>query len=284
MCGNCDFETSTCGFYDKSSGRFLWSRVQEPTNNTDQGPQTDHTYINDTNTKGNMMLTQLSTSSGSSSSRSDLWGPVVGRTSENCKISMWVHMKHTGSRMSLYFTNSTYIYNYKFLLTIYGFGNDYWQKFLINVGAYPPKYQLEINAYPYYSNNFNYSDIGIDDVTFEDCSAKQILLDKSIDCNFDQSMCFYTNDISPDSLVKWERRANQSSSLTGPSSDHTSGFGYYTIFYTTFSLTDGKAGRLSSTVQTTLSNQYLCFEFWYLMFGATVFIKQRVFLLLNFLL
>lgn len=101
MCGTCDFEKSMCGFYDKSSGRFFWTRAQAPTQNPiGSGPQTDHTYVNDTNTKGYHAITQLTTSSGSFSSRSDLWGPVMGRTSDTCQLTLWAHIRDSDSRIS----------------------------------------------------------------------------------------------------------------------------------------------------------------------------------------
>ena len=102
MCGTCDFEKSECGFKDKSSGRFFWIRAEEPTTNTipGAGPTTDHTYINDTNTKGNYAITQLSLTGGTITSRADYWGPPLGRTSDLCRFTFWAHMRHTTSRIS----------------------------------------------------------------------------------------------------------------------------------------------------------------------------------------
>lgn len=105
MCGTCDFEKSECGFKDKSSGRFNWVRAQEPTTNTipGAGPLTDHTYVNDTNTKGYFAITQLSLTGGTTIGRTDYWGPPVGRTSDLCKFTFWVHMKNPASRISKFF-------------------------------------------------------------------------------------------------------------------------------------------------------------------------------------
>lgn len=167
-----------------------------------------------------------------------------------------------------YFTNSTYSFDYKFLRTIYGDGTDGWRFYTMDVGAYRAKYQIEINAYPAYRDNFNYSDIAIDDVAFVNCDAAKITFDESLDCDFDTNMCHYMND--PDAVIKWTRKANQTYSSTGPSYDHTTTKGYYALFSPLYSQTDGKTGLLLSSIQTTRKNQDYCFSFWYLMFGETV--------------
>lgn len=138
----------------------------------------------------------------------------------------------------------------------------------MDVGAYRAKYQIEINAYPAYRDNFNYSDIAIDDVAFVNCGAAKITFDESLDCDFDTSMCHYMNDA--EAVIKWTRKANQTYSSTGPANDHTTTTGYYALFSPLFSQTDGKTGLLMSTIQTTRKNQDFCFSFWYLMFGETV--------------
>ena len=128
-----------------------------------------------------------------------------------------------------------------------------------------------MNAYPEfdYNNETFYSDVAIDDVEWVECSStNDIVLDKSLDCDFDQNMCSYQNDI--DAVIMWTRAANQSSSTTGPAYDHTTRYGYYAFMSVYYSNTNGKPGRLMSSIQTQKSNQDLCFDFWYLMFGATV--------------
>lgn len=102
MCGTCDFEKSLCGFYDKSSDRFEWARIQEPSTNptSGEGPLTDHTYINDANTKGHFAITRILPASTTTFTRSDLWGPVMGRTSTFCKVNFWLFIKHPYSRIS----------------------------------------------------------------------------------------------------------------------------------------------------------------------------------------
>jgi hypothetical protein len=267
MCGNCDFETSQCGFYDKSSNKMLWKRIQSPSPNP-QGPQIDHTYLNNTSVKGYFMATQLSTISGTFSYRTDLWGPVLGTTGANCKFTFWMHMKDKNARISTYFTNSTYVYDYKSLGTLYGTGDDNWYYYTLNIGQYKAKFQLEINAYPTYQNDFNYTDIAIDDTSFEDCSPDILIYDASLDCDFDLDFCKYYNDITAE--LSWQRKVNRTFSSSGPLNDHTTGIGYYAMFMPTYSTINGKAGRLQSTIQKSLSNEYICYEFWYLMFGETV--------------
>ena len=103
MCGTCDFEKSMCGYYeDAANGRFRWSRIQGPSvnPNPDEGPTTDHTFINNPSTNGFFVSSQFTSNT---STRSYLWGPTMGRTSEICEIKMWIYMKHPSSRISMYF-------------------------------------------------------------------------------------------------------------------------------------------------------------------------------------
>ena len=37
-CGTCDFESSSCGWYDNGNGEFRWNRKQAPSDNP-QGPE-----------------------------------------------------------------------------------------------------------------------------------------------------------------------------------------------------------------------------------------------------
>ena len=60
-CGTCDFETSQCGWYDRSDDKFVWKRKQSPSSNP-TGPQIDHTYGN--SRKGYFMGTEIDENNG----------------------------------------------------------------------------------------------------------------------------------------------------------------------------------------------------------------------------
>lgn len=267
MCGTCDFETSLCGWYDKSSNRFNWLRTKAPSSNP-QGAQIDHTYLNNTSIKGYFAATQL-TNVGSFSGRVDFWGPVFQETSANCKMKFWLNMFNTGSRMSIYYTNASNTGSFRLLQSISNGFSDYnWRFFTVNIGANVANYQIEINAYPYYTNELNYTDIALDDIEFSSCSKNFVEFDKSLNCNFDESYCDYYNDAKND--IIWNRKANRTYTSAGPLYDHTTKNGYYVLFSPTSLFLNGKTGRLQSTIQKTLINQYICYEFWYLMFAESV--------------
>ncbi|CAF0808194.1 unnamed protein product, partial [Brachionus calyciflorus] len=268
-CGTCNFETSWCGWYDKSNDKIVWNRRQAPSTNT-QGPQIDHTLSNSTQAKGSFLITEIDIDAGTFINRAILLGPRFEATSASCKVSLWIFMDNPDSRTTFYFTNVTNTYDYKFLGTVYGTGNKNWFKLNFDIGRYPANYQMEIISYPNYNNYLNYSDIAIDDVEFLDCSSSSVTIDKELECNFEQTFCNYANDFTND--LNWVRQSNQSSLYinTGPTGDHTTGLGYYALFKPTFSSIKGSSGRLISSIQTIRTNKTICLNFWYHMYGIEV--------------
>lgn len=100
MCGTCDFETSMCGYYDKSDKKFSWTRIQEPSLNPNpgEGPLTDHTFLKDPTKKGHFVTTQYNPNE--SGYKTHLWGPIMGSTSSFCKLNLWAYLMHPRSLLS----------------------------------------------------------------------------------------------------------------------------------------------------------------------------------------
>jgi len=116
-CGTCDFETSWCGFVDRSNDKFVWNRKQAPSSNS-QGPQVDHTFGQSKN--GYFISTEINPQ-GQYVNQAKLLGPKLQKTSESCKVSMWIHMKSPLiSTIDFLFTNSLDYENYEFLYSIDG--------------------------------------------------------------------------------------------------------------------------------------------------------------------
>ena len=262
-CGTCDFETSMCGWYDRSDDRLVWTRRKAPSQNP-KGPQIDHTIGTQA---GSFLITQIDENGGEYSYNSVLLGPRLEATSQTCKMSMYVHMNDPfTSDITFYFNNVSNYYDYEYLDSLDGpLGND-WQYVEVFIGAFPANYHVEVMTYPEYDDDDYYGDVAIDDVLFSNCSPEP-LIDASLDCNFDQSFCNYFKD--PTSDFDWTRSKGFPYLSTGPASDHTSGSGYYAAMEAYYPVEPNERARLVSTLQT-FTNQEICFKFWYLMFGADV--------------
>ena len=195
-CGTCDFETSTCGWYDGG-----WNvkiiRKTGPSSNP-FGPQIDHT---------------LQTSSGSylyadrsnyeSSLSGDLIGPLHGAMSEFCSLSMWIHMGETDvadlkSTIDIFIANSEDFDNdYDHIGSIFGPVGSDWRQFRFSTGQRPYGWIIEMYLHAMYSLAYDrYTDIGIDDVKFENCAVNIINLpqNQSLDCTFGNGFCYYYLD------------------------------------------------------------------------------------------
>lgn len=174
----------------------------------------------------------------------------------------------------IYLVNSTNISSYHLLKSIYGEDIAAWKFYSIEAGSYPAKLRLQMLAYPYY--NFvkpsEYSDVAIDDIEWIDCSSNlYIETDMPINCDFEKGMCSYHND--PSAVIMWTRKTG-GSTWTGAPYDHTTKKGFYVQMTVSITTVNKKPARLMSSIQTKLSNQDVCFEFWYYMFGDTVCTKK----------
>jgi len=88
-CGTCDFETSTCGWYDDGFN-LEWVRKTGPSVNP-IGPQIDNTLQS---ALGSYYLTIRK--NGNSDLNGVALSPTLGAMSKNCKLSFWAHMGDTG--------------------------------------------------------------------------------------------------------------------------------------------------------------------------------------------
>ncbi|CAH1795585.1 unnamed protein product, partial [Owenia fusiformis] len=100
----------------------------------------------------------------------------------------------------------------------------------------------------------------------------------SMDCNFDNGMCEWENDVLDD--FDWTRLSGPTpTSNTGPSADHTTGSGYYMYTESSEPVLEGQRARIMGPLMPSidaLSNY--CFEFFYHMYGSSVGTLRVVFL------
>ena len=249
-CGTCNFETSTCGWTDGLYYGFEWIRKTGPSS-TLSGPQIDHT---------------LQTSAGSylGTRRKDnldgmiaapLNSPTFGQLASTCKISFWAHLGDPGlvlrpHQIDVYVSNKAEIFEYTG--TAFGPTGSNWVQYRLNVGARPAGYIITMWGFNFNSiANDVMTEIGLDDVIFENCGEITPAPDETFpcsdgsflsssrvcdfikdcisgndeavcgNCDFEKSFCNWFDD-SPNTL-QWKRGQAGSSSTTGPTIDHTLG-------------------------------------------------------------
>ncbi|CAH1778746.1 unnamed protein product [Owenia fusiformis] len=88
----------------------------------------------------------------------------------------------------------------------------------------------------------------------------------SVSCNFDSDMCGFTNATGLD--FKWSRsRSKTPSSSTGPTSDHTSGTGYFMFIETSSPRVRGDTAGLLTPLLSIVGSA--CFKMYYHMYGSS---------------
>ncbi|XP_071492677.1 MAM and LDL-receptor class A domain-containing protein 2-like isoform X11 [Diadema antillarum] len=89
----------------------------------------------------------------------------------------------------------------------------------------------------------------------------------NFDCDFAYGTCGWQQSYFDD--FDWTRNSGStSSSSTGPSGDHTTGYGYYMYIETSSPRYSGQDARLTSPAQYRYGPQ--CLTFWYHMYGGTI--------------
>ncbi|XP_071956926.1 MAM and LDL-receptor class A domain-containing protein 2-like [Antedon mediterranea] len=88
-----------------------------------------------------------------------------------------------------------------------------------------------------------------------------------IDCDFELGICGYTQ-LKTDDFDWTRQKGSTASSQTGPSTDHTTGIGYYIYIETSSPRLLGDKALISTPSMTITSKR--CLNFWYHMYGSTV--------------
>ncbi|XP_028986820.1 zonadhesin isoform X2 [Betta splendens] len=96
----------------------------------------------------------------------------------------------------------------------------------------------------------------------------------TMDCDFEQDLCEWSQ--TPTDAFDWTRqRGSTPTTMTGPSSDHTTGSGHY-LYIEASSVTHGDTARIISTECSDSGPQ--CLQFWYHMYGSADTMGLHVYL------
>lgn len=94
-----------------------------------------------------------------------------------------------------------------------------------------------------------------------------VLAPSQWDCNFESGLCTWTQ--AKDDQFDWTRVRGSTGTLnTGPTSDHTTGSGYYIYIETSSPRRVNDTARIIS--QPINVNTTMCLSFWYHMYGTSV--------------
>ena len=180
-CGNCDFETSACGWKDSLQYGFEWIRKTGPSTNI-YGPQIDHTLQT---TAGSYLGTARKVNNNGSIA-APLDGPTLGQLASSCKISFWAYLADPGivlrpHQVDVYVTNKAETFQY--IGTAFGPTGANWNQYRININARPAGHNIRMWGFNYNSvENDIMTEIGLDDIVFENCAEVTPDPDETFDC------------------------------------------------------------------------------------------------------
>ncbi|XP_077978870.1 MAM and LDL-receptor class A domain-containing protein 1-like [Glandiceps talaboti] len=257
----CDFESGDiCGYVQDATDDFDWIRgsgnSEEHTDGT--GPDFDHTYGTEW---GHYMYADASSQIAGDKAR--LLSPMYGPALVKC-LHFWYHMQGdiVGS-LNVYIKEGGVLGSPVWTQT--GNTGEFWHSGTVDYSAALDQYHVVFEADIGASA---VGDIAIDDVQIIDHACQ---LDGT--CNFERSMCTWTNSPREDEF-DWVRYSGSTSlygflDLSGPSWDHTLGteHGYYMLLDTTIGDAEGYTAMLYSE---SFQPGQRCFGFWYHMYGNNV--------------
>ncbi|GFN85250.1 MAM and LDL-receptor class a domain-containing protein 2-like [Plakobranchus ocellatus] len=266
-CGTtCDFESSTCGWYDKSLGIYQWKNASASDAKGIE-PSIDNTFT--FFIKGHYM--KVGVGSGVTRDPAVLVSPVLKATGPSCHMSFAYYKEGTGSGdLAFYLQKSSDAgtSRYSQLWHTATSGTNKWNQYSVDLGQLDAGYQVLIMSRPV--NGFPYA-IALDDIRFLECVPDSLYSNSSdaLDCSFKGgNFCNYFQSQNDD--FQWSL-SNQPtpSQNTGPAGDHTTGSDYYVYIEASTPQRPGdKAILMSASVLPTKTD--MCLHFWYHMFGLHI--------------
>ncbi|XP_073705829.1 MAM and LDL-receptor class A domain-containing protein 1 isoform X2 [Garra rufa] len=285
---NCDFERDMCTWTQLATDVFDWTRNRGSTPTTMTGPSSDHTT-------GSGFYMYVEGDSAVHGDTSRLLSAECADTQPQC-LQFWYHMYGSSWTMGL----SVYVLQYgnvaKEVWRMREDQGNMWH--LARVDLRPDvKFQVIFEGRRGSSAR---SDVAIDDISLYRgaCSdlpnqvapplvplppaapiQRREIPDTSascvINCDFEKDICAWTQ-LATD-VFDWTRhRGSTPTSMTGPSSDHTTGSGFY-MYIEGDSAVHGDTSRLLSAE--CADTQPQCLQFWYHMYGSSWTMGLSVYLL-----
>ncbi|XP_054714592.1 LOW QUALITY PROTEIN: MAM and LDL-receptor class A domain-containing protein 2-like [Uloborus diversus] len=260
-CGPCKFWTDFCGWDNRSPGKFSWGR-KNASALTDYGPKVD--YLN--STQG--WYAYVTETWSSFYSAAVLVSPPLPPTSSHCVMAFWLY-RSTESSGQFYITHQDPYNYYQYRLWNAPTPTSEWVRHEVKLRQNNNRGSLiRFSSYPDWRYYTKEKRVALDDISFMNCNPKELL----VDCDFDDEsfnggMCHWLNG---NAYLQWRRgNGSTSTNFTGPTSDHTTGYGYYLYIETqwrpgfTMATLNGPNLPLNSP-------EGSCFTFWYHMYGQHV--------------
>ncbi|XP_070567019.1 MAM and LDL-receptor class A domain-containing protein 2-like [Ptychodera flava] len=265
----CDFESDQCGLTNDGLDTFDWLRTQGSTITPGTGPSVDHTLGT---ALGYYMYADVTNQAVGSYAR--LTTPNHVQISGSC-LNFWYHMYGPDVGYLTVYLNSTL--GEQVIWKKWFDQGDQWflgqasvsstEQFMLGIilpGFTSYLTQIVFEASHQVSSG-DQGDIAIDDIILDTSGA----CPEPGDCTFDSDTCTWTNIQGDD--FDWVRQTGSTVSVgTGPSSDHTSGKGYYMYIETSSPRTQGETAVFVSEEFPPTDSQGLCMHFWYHMYGSTM--------------
>ncbi|EDO47787.1 predicted protein [Nematostella vectensis] len=270
---DCDFENvqppQYCGWTNSKSDNFDWTYQQGRTPSISTGPKFDHTFGDD---RGHYMYIEVS--SGSRGAKALLESSLFSPGSGKC-LEFWYHMYGSSiGQLNVYLKTGASLPS-----------NPTWQRqkdqgnqwFIAQVPIQNIYTQMKVVFEGV--RGFSYQgDIALDDIRLKDGACNQPAY-----CDFEKDdWCTWTNDKAEDDFDWIVGSGGTPSGYTGPSTDHTTGFGYgkYMFIEVSAPRQPGDKARLLSERFPATSSRGYCVKFWYHMYGSSigqlnVYVKNR---------
>ncbi|XDV28015.1 hypothetical protein PO909_031433 [Leuciscus waleckii] len=270
----CNFDQDECGWEQLIQDSFDWTRWSGSTPSNFTGPPSDHT----TGSGFYMYIEGDSVVHGDSAR---MMSPVCNTSGRQC-LSFWFHMYGLENAMSL----NLYIYENNRAIKIWSRANNQGNSWYQGQVEIQPQQPFQVIIEGIRGSNQR-SDVAIDDVAImygacnyssaEDSDsttlAPHLTTPNSINpqpnckmnCDFEKDICSWTQMVTD--VFDWTRHTGSTpTSMTGPSSDHTTGSGFY-MYIEGDSATYGDTARLLSAE--CADPQPQCLQFWYHMHGSS---------------
>ncbi|KAK3513846.1 hypothetical protein QTP70_028832 [Hemibagrus guttatus] len=287
---NCNFDYNLCTWTQLLTDVFDWTRQQGSTPTSLTGPSSDHTT-------GTGYYLYIEGDSATHGNTARLLSEECSDVQPQC-LQFWYHMYGSSWTMGL----SVYLLHGNVAQEVWRKREDQgnvWHQALVDITPHG-KFMILFEGRRGHNAR---SDVALDDVFIHRGPCADLINHQTVSpapgmptiipivtspttksafspvctfgCNFDNNLCTWSQ-LATD-VFDWTRHSGPTSTaLTGPSSDHTTGTGYY-LYIEGDSATHGDTARLLSEECSDVQPQ--CLQFWYHMYGSSWTMGLSVYLL-----